>query len=130
MKLSSSLISLSILCLLLTACQPKSTPELVGTWASANELENVKIEFTKDGDYNIIVGETSVTKDVFELGQIKYKVKHQSDSFEIQLFGELRSEHFATLKGEWFANKNLNLIAYSFDGELQKESAIELSRLN
>ena len=74
--------------------------KIIGTWKG--EAENGKVilvEFTKYGDYNLIVDGTHLTAADDFVGQMKYKVLPSQDKnqFGILLFDEKTKEDYSRL---------------------------------
>ncbi len=103
---------------------------LSGKWiTSDNKGNEILIEFSPEGKYNLWVNGESLTNNVMEYGQIMYSVVNDSKNMTINLFDENKSKAFANLSASLKGENLLLLRVLNGPDLVQPGGMIELSRV-
>lgn len=114
---------------ILLSCNSNQQNEIVGSWTGSNDNgHNVKIEFTKNGEYHLsLISEDGSKTQLSDFSIINYRFDDQKDPSEITLFDGESKQEFAKLKASFPSQNKLALTL--FDVSLnEKMDQIELSR--
>ena len=87
--------------------------QIVGVWhGTSGTGQEIKVEFSEEGNYNLTLNGQNLTADTGEFGQIKYELVADQGSMEIRLYDEKTDKEYSRLQATVTSDDKLELVLY------------------